>query len=91
MQGEVHRIGSPGSSRCAVQYTAGDRVVVCAWNAGGLDGRDGVPARAVRLPLRGLDPAARYGEFSGAHLMAVGLPVRWTPGYDADLFELERQ
>lgn len=91
MTGEVHRIGSPDSSRCAVQYTLGDRVVVCAWNAGGLDGRDGVPARDVRLPLRGLDPAARYGDFSGAHLMAVGLPVRWTPGYDADLFELERQ
>ncbi|WP_127502082.1 alpha-galactosidase [Actinoplanes solisilvae] len=90
-RGEVHRIGSPHEERCAIQYTLGDRVVVCAWNAGGLDGRDGVPARDVRLPLRGLDPAARYGDFSGAHLMAVGLPVRWTPGYDAGLFELERQ
>ncbi|MCM4077555.1 alpha-galactosidase [Paractinoplanes hotanensis] len=97
MRGEVHRIGSPDSSRCAVQYTLGDRVVVCAWNAGGIDGRDGVPARDIRIPLRGLDPAARYrhrtavkADYSGAHLMAVGLPVRWTPAYDADLFDLER-
>ena len=42
--------------RCAVQYTLGDRVVVLAWNAGGLDGLDRVPARDIRLPLRGPRP-----------------------------------
>ncbi|MBM2613977.1 alpha-galactosidase [Actinoplanes sp. LDG1-06] len=91
MRGTVTRIGSPTSSRCAIQYTLDDRVVVAAWNAGGLDGRDGVPGRDIRLPLHSLDPAARYGDYSGAHLMAVGLPVRWTPTYDADLFELRRR
>jgi alpha-galactosidase len=91
-RGEVYRIGDPDSARCAIQYTLDDRIVVLAWNAGGLDGRDLVPGRDIRLPLRGLDPAARYraGEaiYSGSHLMSVGLPVRWTPTYDADLFSL---
>ncbi|MFI5889942.1 alpha-galactosidase [Actinoplanes sp. NPDC051513] len=93
-RGVVHRIGGPGQRRCAVQYTLGSRVVVLAWNAGGLDGLDRVPARDIRLPLRGLDPAARYRHgsvsYSGSHLMAAGLPVRWTPTHDADLIELER-
>ncbi|MEV0715238.1 alpha-galactosidase [Asanoa sp. NPDC050611] len=91
--GVVHRIGGPGQSRCAVQYTLGDRVVVLAWNAGGLDGLDRVPARDIRLPLRDLDPTARYqagdAVYSGAHLMSVGLPVRWTHTHDADLVVLE--
>ncbi|MCO8270148.1 alpha-galactosidase [Actinoplanes sp. TRM 88003] len=163
MSGEVHRIGSPDSSRCAIQYTLDNRVVVCAWNAAGIDGRDAVPARDIRIPLRGLDPSAHYrprsprldpsahyrprsprldpsahdrpgaprldpadqyrlrsprldlpgnavlhppvpvpvpvpaagvqdvgAVYSGAHLMAVGLPIRWTPTYDADLIDLER-
>jgi alpha-galactosidase len=121
LHGSVHRIGSPDQARCAVQYTLGDRVVVLAWNPVGLDGSGGVPARDVRLPLRGLPPDARYRgagtrigtgavaarpypglaaqgasghtggfEASGRHLASVGLPVRWTPVYDADLFELER-
>ena len=94
VQGEVHRVGGPDQARCAVQYTLGDRVVVLAWNPGGLDGLDRVPGRDVRLPLRGLEPAARYrsGEnaYSGAHLMAAGLPVRWTPTHDADLIVLDR-
>jgi hypothetical protein len=93
--GTVHRIGGPGSRRCAVQYTLGSRVVVLAWNTGGLDGRGQVPARDIRLPLRGLDPAAHYRHgdtvYSGTHLMAVGLPVRWTHTHDADLVELRRQ
>ena len=92
--GVVHRIGGPDQARCAVQYTLGDRIVVLAWNPGGLDGRDGVPGRDLRLPLHGLDPAARYraggATYSGSHLMAAGLPVRWTPAHDADLVELER-
>jgi alpha-galactosidase len=91
--GVVHRIGGPGERRCAVQYTLGDRVVVLAWNAGGLDGLDRVPARDIRLPLRGLDPTARYragdATYSGAHLMSVGLPVRWTRTHDADLIVLD--
>jgi alpha-galactosidase len=91
-RGVVHRIGGPSERRCAVQYTLGDRVVVLAWNAGGLDGLDRVPARDIRLPLRGLDPRARYRHgtqvYSGSHLMAVGLPVRWTATHDADLIEL---
>ncbi|WP_436536739.1 alpha-galactosidase [Actinoplanes sp. HUAS TT8] len=94
-RGEVHRIGGPDQARCAVQYTHGSRVVVLAWNAGGLDGQDTVPARDIRLPLRGLEPTARYRSgtdtYSGSHLMAVGLPVRWTVSHDADLVELERQ
>jgi alpha-galactosidase len=94
LRGEVHRIGGPSEARCAVQYTLDDRVVVLAWNPAGLDGRGAVPARDIRLPLRGLAPGARYRagetEFSGRHLTAVGLPVRWTPDYDADLIELDR-
>lgn len=92
--GSVHRIGGPDETRCAVQYTLGDRTVVLAWNADGLDGLDMVPGRDIRLPLRGLDPEARYrtaaASYSGSYLMAAGLPVRWTPTHDADLIELER-
>ena len=91
-RGEVHRVGGPDQERCAVQYTLEGRVVVLAWNPGPLDGLDTVPARPVRLPLRGLDPAARYEAggrtYSGAHLMSVGLPIRWTVGYDADMIEI---
>jgi len=93
-RGEVHRIGDPSQARCAVQYTLGDRIVVLAWNTGALDGLGLVPARAVRLPLHGLEPAARYRHgdtiYSGSHLTAVGLPVRWTADHDADLIELTR-
>jgi len=85
--GVVHRIGDG-----AIQYTLDDRIVVLAWHTGGLDGLGRVPARDLRLPLAGLDPRARYahGEltYSGSHLMAVGLPVRWTPTHDAELIEL---
>ena len=93
--GDVYRIGDPGQERCAVQYTLGDRTVVLAWNTGPLDGLGQVPGRDVRLPLCGLDPAARYrhGEtvYSGSHLMAVGLPVRWAADHDAELVELIQQ
>ncbi|MFD9000342.1 hypothetical protein ACFV0T_05050 [Streptomyces sp. NPDC059582] len=41
------------------------------------------------MPLAGLDPAGvyRHGEqrYSGGHLTAVGLPVRWTAEHDAGL------
>jgi len=93
-RGEVHRIGGPDETRCAVQYTLGDRVVVLAWNTGALDGLGQVPGRDVRLPLHGLDPRARYRHgdvgYSGSHLAAVGLPVRWSARHDADLIELTR-
>lgn len=93
-QGVAHRIGGPDETRCAIQYTLGSRVVVLAWNPGGLDGQGTVAARDVRLPLRGLASESRFRSgtavYSGSHLMAAGLPVRWTPAYDADLFELER-
>lgn len=92
-RGEVHQIGGPDEPRCAVQYTLGDRIVVLAWNTGLLDGTGLVPARAVRLPLRGLDPTRRYryGEAvcSGSHLIAVGLPVRWARGHDAQMVVLQ--
>jgi alpha-galactosidase len=92
--GDVYRIGDPAQPRCAIQYTLGDRTVVLAWNTGALDGLGQVPGRDVRLPLRGLDPAARYRDgdtgYSGSHLTAVGLPVRWTADHDADLIELVR-
>ncbi|SHN34519.1 Glycosyl hydrolase family 36 C-terminal domain-containing protein [Cryptosporangium aurantiacum] len=49
----------------------------------------------VRLPLRGLEPGARYrsadGVYSGAHLTAVGLPVRWTQARDAEMTVLEAE
>jgi alpha-galactosidase len=94
-RGEVHRIGDVSAPECAVQYTLGDRTVVLAWNTGALDGLGLVPGRDVRLPLRGLDPAAHYRDgdaaYSGAHLAAVGLPVRWTREHDADLVELTRE
>ncbi|MER7889823.1 alpha-galactosidase [Micromonospora sp. NPDC094482] len=95
-QGEVHLIGGPDQARCAVQYTSPDRrtVVVLAWHTGRSDGVGLLPSRPVRLPLRGLDPDARYrhGEqrYSGSHLGAVGLPVQWTPSHDADLVVLHR-
>ncbi|MFG1897662.1 alpha-galactosidase [Micromonospora zamorensis] len=94
--GEVHLIGGPDQARCAVQYTAPDerRVVVLAWHTGRLDGAGLLPSRPVRLPLRGLDPAARYRHgdrhYSGSHLAAVGLPVQWSPAHDADLIVLTR-
>jgi alpha-galactosidase len=95
-RGEVHRIGDPSRPECATQYTLGDRTVVLAWNTGPLDGLGLVPGRDVRLPLRGLDPAARYRDgggtvYSGSHLAAVGLPVRWTLDHDADMVELTRE
>jgi alpha-galactosidase len=77
-----------------VQYTLGDRIVVLAWSTGQLDGLGLVPGRDVRLPLRGLDPAGHYRDgdtvYSGAHLAAVGLPVRWTLEHDAEMVELTR-
>ncbi|MEV4495595.1 alpha-galactosidase [Micromonospora arborensis] len=94
--GDVHLIGGPDQARCAVQYTAPDarQVVVLAWHTGRLDGAGLLPSRPVRLPLRGLDPAARYrhGErhYSGSHLGALGLPVQWSPTHDADLIVLTR-
>ena len=91
-RGDVYRIGDPGQARCAVQYTLGDRTVVLAWNTGPLDGLSQLPGRDLRLPLRGLDPGRRYRhgdtEYSGVHLMAVGLPVRWTAEHDAEMIEL---
>ncbi|MGW3888708.1 alpha-galactosidase [Micromonospora chokoriensis] len=94
--GEVHLIGGPDQARCAVQYTAPDenQVVVLAWHTGRLDGAGLLPSRPVRLPLRGLDPAARYRHgdqaYSGSHLATVGLPVHWSATHDADLFVLTR-
>lgn len=93
--GTVHLIGAPDQPRCAIQYTAPDAtsIVVLAWNTGRLDGAGLLPARPVRLPLRGLDPSQRYrderGEtYSGAHLATVGLPVCWTATHDAELMVL---
>jgi alpha-galactosidase len=94
--GEVHLIGGPGLPRCAVQYTApdGDTIVVLAWHTGRLDGPGRLPSRPVRLPMRGLDAQAsyRHGDhtYSGSHLTAVGLPVRWTADHDAELVVLRR-
>jgi alpha-galactosidase len=88
--GDVYRIGGVDQPACAVQYVLGDRVVVLAWSTGPLDGLDTVPGRDVRLKLRGLDASARYGDYSGAHLMAAGLPVRWTREHDAEMVSLTR-
>ncbi|WFF02671.1 alpha-galactosidase [Micromonospora sp. WMMD964] len=94
--GEVHLIGGPDQARCAVQYTAPDenQVVVLAWHTGRLDGAGLLPSRPVRLPLRGLDPAAHYSHgdrhYSGSHLADVGLPVHWSATHDADLIVLTR-
>jgi alpha-galactosidase len=94
-RGAVHQIGGPDELRCAVQYTLSDRVVVLAWNTGSLDGTGLVPARAVRLPLRGLDPLMQYrcgkAVYSGSHLASVGLPVRFTRGHDADMVVLRAE
>ncbi|MET7371231.1 alpha-galactosidase [Micromonospora arida] len=94
--GEVHLIGGPDQARCAVQYTAPDenQVVVLAWHTGRLDGAGLLPSRPVRLPVRGLDPTARYSHgdrhYSGSHLATVGLPVQWSATHDADLIVLTR-
>ncbi|MEO3747499.1 alpha-galactosidase [Plantactinospora sp. B5E13] len=96
MHGTVHLVGGPDQPRCAVQYTAPDgaTVVVLAWHTGRLDGAGLLPSRPVRLPLAGLDPAAgyRHGDvhYSGSHLGAVGLPVRWSADHDAELVVLQR-
>jgi alpha-galactosidase len=97
-RGEVHLIGSPADSSCAVQYSApdGSHEIVLAWNSGALGGLPAVPGRPDRLRLRALDPAARYrdestgAEYSGAHLMHAGLPCRWSPDLDADAVMLRR-
>jgi alpha-galactosidase len=93
-KGDVYRIGGVREPECAVQYTLGDRTVVLAWNTGALDGLGLVPGRDVRLRLRDLDPAARYRHgdtvYSGSHLTAAGLPVRWTLEHDAEMVELAR-
>jgi alpha-galactosidase len=85
MRGTVYRLPD------GVQYNLGDRVVVLALHTGPLDGLGTVPGRDVRLRLQGLDPAARYGPYSGAHLMAAGLPVRWTREHDAEMVSLTRE
>jgi len=96
MHGTVHPIGGPDQPRCAVQYTApdGGTVVVLAWHTGRLDGSGRLPSRPVRLPLADLAPADVYlhgdRRYSGSHLTAVGLPVRWTPEHDAELVVLRR-
>ncbi len=47
-----------------------------------------------REPLAGIDPASVYRHgaqrYSGSHLTAVGLPVRWTAEHDAELVVLRR-
>jgi alpha-galactosidase len=86
LRGEVHRIGSPSEARCAVQYTLDDRVVVLAWNPDGLDGGGGVPARDVRLPLRGLPPSARY-RVHGFELPGFEVPGFEVPGFEVPGFE----
>jgi alpha-galactosidase len=96
MHGEVHLIGGPDQARCAVQYTAPDdaTVVVLAWHTGRLDGHNRLPSQPVRLPLRGLAAQANYQHgdrtYSGSHLTAVGLPVRWAADHDAELVVLRR-
>ena len=46
-----------------------------------------MPARSVRLPLRGPRPDGRHRHgdtvCSGAHVTVAGLPVRWTRDHDA--------
>ncbi|GEC08226.1 alpha-galactosidase [Streptomyces spinoverrucosus] len=97
--GEVRLLGTPDDATCAVQYDAEDgrRVVVAAFSTGRLDGAPLVPGRAVRLRLRGLDPAATYRDtatattYSGAHLLHYGLPCAWSADHDAELVVLTRQ
>ena len=85
----VTMIGTPADPTFALQYTGPDQVVVLAWNTGPLDGAPALSARLPRLRLSGLDPSARYGQYSGAHLMSAGLPVSWE-SVDADVIVLER-
>ncbi|HEY0497721.1 MAG TPA: alpha-galactosidase [Kutzneria sp.] len=85
----VTMIGTPADPTFALQYTGTDQVVVLAWSTGPLDGTPALSGRRPRLRLSGLDPAARYGSYSAAHLMSVGLPVDWE-SVDADVIVLER-
>ncbi|MCK2241667.1 MULTISPECIES: alpha-galactosidase [unclassified Crossiella] len=92
--GVVHRPRADRDTE-AVQYTAGDTVVVLAWNTGRLDGAPLVPGRSARVRLRGLNPAASYvdrttgARYSGAHLLYAGLPFDWTPADDAAVTVLD--
>jgi alpha-galactosidase len=85
----VTMIGSPTDPTFALQYTGPDQVVVLAWNTGPLDGTPALSGRSPRIRLSGLDPAGRYGQYTGAHLMSAGLPVSWE-SIDADVIVLER-
>jgi alpha-galactosidase len=85
----VTMIGTPADPTFALQYTGPAQVVVLAWQTGALDGIPALSGRLTRLRLSGLDPSARYGPYSGAHLMSAGLPVSWE-SVDADVFVLER-
>ncbi|MET1072727.1 MAG: alpha-galactosidase [Umezawaea sp.] len=93
-RGSVHLIGTPSDPGCAAQYNDGARTVVLAWQTGPLDGSPALPGRSSRFPLRSLVPDATYRttdgvEYSGAHLIHVGLPVTWT--HDADVIVLDRR
>ncbi|MFD8912616.1 alpha-galactosidase [Streptomyces sp. NPDC059575] len=97
--GEARLLGTPEDPSCGVQYTEADgpRTVVAAFGTGVLDGAPLVPGRPARLRLRGLDPAAVYGdedtgtEYSGAHLLHYGLPFAWSADHDAQLVVLTRR
>ncbi|WP_433378114.1 alpha-galactosidase [Actinoplanes sp. CA-142083] len=70
--GSLHRLRPADAGLSAWQYNLGGRTVVFAWR---VSGADNAPLR-----LRGLDPGGSYADksgrlFSGAALMAAGLPV----------------
>jgi alpha-galactosidase len=84
--GVVTRHGDPRDSTYTVQYTRPDRTVVLAWARPG--------AGPVRVPLAGLDPAARYrvhGDVvDGRALSTAGVPVPFTLAVDCDVVVLDR-
>ncbi|WP_326567080.1 alpha-galactosidase [Amycolatopsis rhabdoformis] len=91
--GRCRVLSGPGEATAATQYVLGAQTVVLAWSTGELVGTPLVPGRSSRIKLHGLDPAATYRdesgrEYSGAHLVHVGLPVEWTGDRDAEIFVL---
>ena len=88
--GVVTRHGDPRDAVYAVQYTGPDRVVLLVWARPG--------AGPVRVPLAGLDPAARYRVpgripsevLDGGELSGAGVPVPFALAADCDVVVLDR-
>ena len=91
-EGQLYRlVGARASGRSAVQYVHGPRSVVFAFQVA-----ERFDEPVLRLPLRGLEPAARYAvsgcaaPVGGGALMGLGLEVELRGDAASAMVELER-